>query len=166
MKAEDLHGRTLDLGSGRTEQLKDLPGLPADAEIIAVSKNIFHGSYPFIDALREKPGWDKKTVEADATALPFGDETFDRVLSVELWQLLTDKTGVALNETWRVLKGGGEIRIEPANPRDERKARSILGSLGAEIILEEFEPEIYEKYRPDHTEDHPKYRMIIRKPKK
>lgn len=48
--------------------------------------------------------------QADATQLPFNDETFDAVVSTQVYEYVPDM-GAALQEAARVLKSGGRILI-------------------------------------------------------
>lgn len=49
-----------------------------------------------------------KTLQGDVGSLPFGDESFDVVLSMNGFHAFPDKEK-AFQETWRVLKTGGEF---------------------------------------------------------
>ena len=161
----ELRGRVLELGSGKNERLKDTPGLPKDCEIITLSKSIFSSFDPFIRALKQKGNWDRKTVEADALALPFEDQSFDRVLSVDaIPYFLTSKNEImkAFREVWRVLRPGGEARFFDTNLSDCMQAKQTLGQLGANIVSQLVEPELARKYA---LVDITSRRLIIRKPK-
>src|SRR4051794_4869047 len=51
-----------------------------------------------------------KLLEGNATALPVGDEAFDRALSVQVFEYVTD-IPAALAELWRVLRPGGRAVV-------------------------------------------------------
>lgn len=162
LRPEQLHGRILDLGSGRTEKLKDTIGLPDDCEIISLSKHIFLGVRPFIHALIRKLGWDKKTVEGNVLALPFEDESFDRVISVDSiphFLGVGSQVRRAFQEVVRVLKPGGEARFIPAIQVDYEEAIFLPGPI-EEVLLEPIEERVIKKYSfiTDVTR-----RLIIRK---
>lgn len=94
--------------------------------------------------------WDADVVGLDsdpkvlATALPYDDATFDRILSsLMLHHLITADKGRALREAWRVLRPGGELHVLDVGPpqnvlawlislvfrRLERTADNIAGRL-------------------------------------
>lgn len=164
LRPEELKGRILELGSGKTEKLKDTPGLPEDCEIVSLSKRIFQSFQPFITALKEKPGWDKKTVEADALTLPFEDESFDWVVSVDAIPFFVtsrEKIRKAFNEVWRVLKPGGEARFVPANKSDFEEARELFARLGGQVELRAMAPEVVRRYA---YVDKDSRRLVVKKP--
>jgi SAM-dependent methyltransferase len=55
-----------------------------------------------------EPGSLAVTANGDALALPFADDTFDRIIASEVLEHVTDDE-VALQEAWRVLKPGGTM---------------------------------------------------------
>ena len=59
------------------------------------------------------PGWEGVDVVGSALAVPFNDETFDRVYMGHVLEHLTYTEGApaALNEAWRVLRVGGELSV-------------------------------------------------------
>jgi ubiquinone/menaquinone biosynthesis C-methylase UbiE len=67
-----------------------------------------------VDVLRERVGG--AVVKADATGLPFEDDTFDAVVLGEVLEHLEDD-GLALRESRRVLRPGGVLALSvPRNP--------------------------------------------------
>lgn len=165
LRVEQLKGRVLELGSGKSEKLKDTPGLLDDCEIISLSKNIFQGRKPFIETLKKKPEWDKKTVEADVSALPFEDQSFNWVLSVDAIPLfLTSRKKIerAFKEVWRILKPGGEARFFTANQSDLELARRLFANLGVQIELQPLDTEVVDQYA---RVDKNTRRLVIKKPR-
>ncbi|MCG0278571.1 MAG: class I SAM-dependent methyltransferase [Thermanaeromonas sp.] len=70
-------------------------------------------SQPMLDKARfkaEREGLTVKFVLADARKLPFGDETFDAVVSVTALEFVPDLRE-ALEEAYRVLKPGGRLVV-------------------------------------------------------
>jgi len=63
-----------------------------------------------LDHVRRRVGHSGRLVQADAQALPFRDGTFDFLYS---WGVLLccPKISAAIDEVWRVLKPGGEVRL-------------------------------------------------------
>ena len=84
--------------------------------------------------LRPFPG---VAVVADATALPFRDETFDAVSCIEVAYLVWDRAALA-RELWRVVKPGGQLviteltdRLRPADdPWGQRMTPEWWNELG------------------------------------
>jgi len=67
-----------------------------------------------VEVLRDRVSG--KVVEADATSLPFADESFDAVVLGEVLEHIEDD-GAALNEARRVLKPDGALAVSvPRNP--------------------------------------------------
>lgn len=153
LRPQQLIGVVLDLGSGRSEKLKDTPGLPKSCQIIALSRNIFSGYDPFIRTLRKKPCGDRRTVEADALALPFGNGSFDYLVSVDaIPHFLTSRGEIktSFQEVHRVLKQGEEARFFPANRNDEISAGEVFDK-GAEVKFEQVDPDTLERYGYFHN---------------
>jgi ubiquinone/menaquinone biosynthesis C-methylase UbiE len=134
--------RVLDLGAGTgtlTVMLKqacpeaDVVGLDGDPTVLALAREKATAAGV---ALRFDHGL--------ATALPYDDAAFDRVLSsLMLHHLTTADKGRALGEAWRVLRPGGELHVLDFGPpqnalawlisqifrRMERTADNIAGRL-------------------------------------
>jgi len=107
--------RVLDLGAGtgtlaimikRVQPDAQVTGLDADPEILEIAR---------VKALRA--GADVAFVLANAAALPYPDGSFDRVLASLVFSLLSsgDKQ-LAMRETYRVLRGGGELHLADFGP--------------------------------------------------
>ena len=107
--------RVLDLGAGtgtlaimikRVQPDAQVTGLDADPEILEIAR---------VKALRA--GADVAFVLANAAALPYPDGPFDRVLASLVFSLLSsgDKQ-LAMRETYRVLRGGGELHLADFGP--------------------------------------------------
>lgn len=121
IKQADICGnhRVLDLGSGTgtlTLWIKEahpdaqVTGVDGDPKIIGIAKRKALGA-----------GINVSFDRALASALPYPDETFDRVLSSLFFHHLSrDQKSAALAEAFRVLKQDGELHVadwgKPANP--------------------------------------------------
>lgn len=164
LEARNLHGMILELGSGRSEKLKDTPSLPNDCKIISLGRGILDGHRPFIRNLRNKEGWDRNTIQADAESLPLDRGVFDFVISVDAIPLfLTSDPAIrtGFKEIWRVLKPGGEARLFPVNVRDFTRAQDLFRGLGGEVTLQRVDPQILQRYG---YFDKSSERLIIKKP--
>ena len=85
---------------------------------------------------------------ASATALPFEDAAFDKVLSANSLPFWPDQEA-GVREMWRVLKPGGVIAIilQPRWARTESEVKeigaemvSLLSSVGFQQVRMEFKP--------------------------
>ncbi len=100
----------LDLGCGTGTLAVRAKQLCADARVVGLDAD------PVVLALAEskavKQGVQLELHEGISTALPFPNESFDRVLSSLFFHHLSpeDKRRT-LEETWRVLRPGGELHI-------------------------------------------------------
>jgi len=134
--------RVLDLGAGTgtlTIMIKQacpgasVVGLDGDPTILALARQKAAAA-----------GVAVRFDQGSATALPYGDGTFDRILSsLVLHHLTTEDKGRALREMWRILQPGGELHILDFGPpqntlawlislvfrRLERTADNIAGRL-------------------------------------
>jgi len=93
-------GRALDVGcgsGGNTAVLRDLGWRVTGLE---------HA--PAAAELARARGLD--IVQGDATALPFSDESFDLVISTDVWEHIEDHEAVA-RETARVVRTGGRVLV-------------------------------------------------------
>ena len=93
-------GRALDVGSGsggNTQALADLGWTMTALE---------HS--PAAAGLARSRGLD--VVRGDATALPFADESFDLVMSTDVWEHVEDDGAVA-REAFRVCRPGGRLLV-------------------------------------------------------
>lgn len=149
LRPEHLSGRVLELGSGKSEKLKETLGLSNDCEIISLSRNILEGTDPYINTLRKKPTWDRKTIHGDVLSLPFKDETFNYVLSVDaipLFLTSDEAIKIGFREIWRVLKPGGEARLIPASERDLERARNLFATIGGNVDLQKVDVDVLRNY--------------------
>ncbi len=143
--------RVLDLGAGTgtlTVLVKqscpgaEVVGLDGDSRVLALAQEKADAAGA---AIRFDQGL--------ATALPYEDAAFDRVLSsLMLHHLTTADKGRALGEAWRVLRPGGELHVLDFGPpqnalawlisqvfrRMERTADNIAGRLPAMFLQADF----------------------------
>ena len=134
--------RVLDLGVGTGTLTVRIKQNCPDAEVVGLD-----GDATILALAREKAAAVGAALRFDqglATALPYDDATFDRVLSsLMLHHLTTADKGRALREAWRVLRPGGELHVLDFGPpqnapawlisrvfrRMERTADNITGRL-------------------------------------
>jgi SAM-dependent methyltransferase len=113
LRAGDL---LLDLGAGFGRHAFE--AYRRGARVIALDRSVddIRQTAAMIVAMNEKeadtlkPGADAAVSAGDALALPFGDGTFDRVISSEVFEHIPDDRGAAA-EVFRVLKPGGTVAI-------------------------------------------------------
>lgn len=90
-------------------------GLDADLEVLALAK-----------AKATRAGVDIAFDLGTVTALPYADESFDRVVSSLVFSLLSSKDKqLALCAAYRVLRGGGELHIADFGPAHTRWGRLL-----------------------------------------
>ena len=117
--------RVLDLGCGTATSLlllkercpsADVVGVDGDPKVLALAR-----------AKAEKQGVAIRFDEALATRLPYGDASFDRVLSsLMLHHLTHDEKLQALREVRRVLAPGASFHLADFGPPRNRLARSLV----------------------------------------
>jgi SAM-dependent methyltransferase len=115
--------RILDLGCGtgivarslrqRLGGGANITGADANADMIAMARSL-------------APDLDFR--EANATALPFGDHSFELVVSQQMLQFVPDP-GAALREVRRVLVPGGRFIAATWRPRHEQPLYEVLGQV-------------------------------------
>lgn len=100
-------GSVLDLGCGKGQDLLDIGKmLGSDARLAGVDS-----SQKAIDAAKEQASGDPKVrllLHDASTSLPFDDESFDIVYSMNMLECITDKDAL-VREIHRVLKPGGQV---------------------------------------------------------
>ena len=113
-------GRLLDVGAGYGRLVDEYE---AFAEVVLLDASAVH-----VEAARRRLASDPRisVMEADASAIPLGDETVDVVVCVRLLHHLEDPRPV-LREIGRVLRPGGTLVLEVANKRNAKAiARWLL----------------------------------------
>jgi ubiquinone/menaquinone biosynthesis C-methylase UbiE len=102
--------RVLDLGAGtgtlsimikQTQPESQVVGLDGDPKVLTIAREKASRSVADIDFEL-----------GNAAALPYSDQSFDRVLSTLVMSLLNREQKIlAIRDSYRVLKGGGELHI-------------------------------------------------------
>jgi len=102
--------KILEVGCGRGFYLKTLIDVLSDLDItgIDLNKKYLSVAKKFIDNKKVK------LINADATNLPFKNETFDRIIATEILEHIPDDQK-AISEMFRVLKPGGIAMITVPN---------------------------------------------------
>jgi len=98
--------KVLDIGCGTGLYALDLAARGVDVTGVDISR-------PMLERARAKAqdaGLDVRFLEADALQLPFGEQSFDAVLSVTALEFMPDLSA-ALREAFRVLKAGGRLVV-------------------------------------------------------
>ncbi|WP_202980711.1 class I SAM-dependent methyltransferase [Alteromonas sp. RKMC-009] len=120
--------KVLDVGCAKGFMLHDMqeliPGI--DVNGVDVSDYAIANAYPTVK---------HKLQQANAMALPFEDNTFDAVISVNtVHNLEQDDCAIALQEIMRVSKGNAFITVD-AYRDDEEKERMYEWNLTAKTIM-------------------------------
>jgi ubiquinone/menaquinone biosynthesis C-methylase UbiE len=111
-----LHGRVLEVGAGTGLNLRHYPDAVAEL-VLTEPEPAFHAR------LRRRAGGSATVVGAPAEALPFGDASFDFVVSTLVLCTVADPAA-ALRELRRVLRPGGRlVFIEHVRADSPRLAR-------------------------------------------
>jgi len=102
--------KVLEIGCGRGFYLKTLKSIWPDLKVTGIDLN-----QKYLDKARNFLGnLSVQLIKADATALPFDNKTFDRVIASEVLEhILDDKKAIA--EMYRVLKPGGIAMVTVPN---------------------------------------------------
>jgi SAM-dependent methyltransferase len=103
------NARVLEIGCGMGELLIGLSNLGYRCTGLDVSRTR-------IEHLRSQCGKRIRFEQAEGTALPFPDASFDAVISIQLFEHLhPDDADPHLREVWRVLKPGARYLLETPN---------------------------------------------------
>jgi ubiquinone/menaquinone biosynthesis C-methylase UbiE len=165
---KDLEGKTvLDLGSGSLEKLsRELKKKGIDANVVSLNPDYVLEKYRKIIA--NQKDWQKKSAAGIAQELPFRDDTFDKIFSLEAVTFYMDALHESKDaEAWakevvRVLKPGGEARLgEILGMKGEAKQEAwqkiidMIKASGADAKIE--------AYTVKEPIARPRYRLIIKK---
>lgn len=115
-------GRLLDVGGGTGRIAARLAG---EIGLVVVTD----ASRPMLTEARAKPGL--AATRGHAERLPFGDDSFDRVLVVDAFHHFRDQ-GAAAAELLRVVAPGGRLVVEEMN-LDRHRVKLI--ALGERVLL-------------------------------
>ena len=155
---EDLKGKkVLDLGAGpELKFAKELKESGIDADVISLSPDFADEKYRK-KAQRSFP--EGKTITGVGQALPFQDESFDKIFAFHVDEHLSQGAffGVVA-EMARVLRGGGEAKLGPTLniPGEWDSYQDILGNqelkkqldrYGVEVIKDDIPETILPKVR-------------------
>lgn len=114
----DLEGDVLDVGCGPGTNFEHYG---SRARVTAIDYN--PGMVALAESAREGHRASIEVRQADASALPFADASFDAYVSTLVLCSVPDLEA-AVDEAWRVLRPGGELRIfEHVRSRTPWKAR-------------------------------------------
>ena len=152
--------RVLDVGCGTGGFTRGI------AQAASASVTGVDSSARFVAFAREQPGPARGAVRwvvGEAEALPFEDETFDRVvLSFVLHQLARPETAVA--ESFRVLASGGMVVVRTLAPEDvgERVPERYLPSMAQADAARMPAIEAIERWLREAGFDEPTARVVLR----
>jgi len=112
--------RVLDVGSGKGFLLHDLKRVAPGAEVYGLDISAY-GTQQSLPDVRPR------VVRADATYLPYRDDTFDVVLAINtLHNLKVDRCRQAVREVERVKRPGGHSYIQVDSWYDEDQRQAFL----------------------------------------
>ena len=102
--------KVLEVGCGRGFYLKTLKNVWPNLTVTGIDLN-----QEYLDmAKRFLEGMEVELIKANATKLPFKDNSFDRAIGTEILEHIPDDQG-AISEMYRVLKPGGIVMITVPN---------------------------------------------------
>ena len=129
---EDLKGKKiLDLGSGKRLKLADdLKEKNIDAEVYSFSPIFAETPARATAALVAEPDSYEKTVAGMGEALPYADESFDRVIALHVFEYVdeAERRSAFVLEVCRVLAPGGIAYIGPLHGGEEYLRKLVPNS--------------------------------------
>ncbi len=122
-------GRLLDLGSSDGGTLRHFAELRPDLALAAADIEGQPANYP--------AGTEFKRADFDRDALPWPDESFDRVTCMHVVEHLQNPRQL-IGEAWRVLKPGGSLYIETPSP-ETVSMKSAAGAAKGRVTVNFFD---------------------------
>ena len=115
-KRKELKGETvLDLGTGPVARFsRELSMAGVDANVVSLSPDFLHQAHRQGVTESVVDGFEMQSLAAVGQELPFGEETFDRVLALFSVSVhAAESYEIWLQEMVRVLRVGGKIHVGP-----------------------------------------------------
>src|SRR3989344_4088070 len=162
VNGKDLRGKKiLDVGIGHSTFARYVNSHFENSEVIGLDirkvKNLTPLEVADVTEPREVNYPQAESVIADARQFPFGDESFDEVISSNLSMYLGEGILRMIKEMARVCKKGGKIRITPTFFLDH----AILEEFSREHILKILKPSDFKVEELTAAENGHKYKTTI-----